>query len=49
MEDVYEEDIKFNEKSFNKLCVIQKLLKKESSLKELCISFFYNILLFYSY
>ena len=38
--------------SFEKLCKIQKLLKKESALKELCNLFFiikYNINVKYSY
>ena len=37
--EVNENDIKTNndkEKSFNRLCQLQKLIKRESSLKELC-------------
>ena len=35
------ENNNINNNSFEKLCKIQKLLKKESALKELCNSIFY--------
>ena len=46
------ENYNINDNSFEKLCKIQRLLKKESALKELCNLFFiikYNINVKYSY
>ena len=46
------ENYNINDNSFEKLCKIQRLLKIESALKELCNLFFiikYNINVKYSY
>ena len=36
LKDDKNQEIKNNENSFDKLCKIQKLIKKDSSLRELC-------------
>ena len=36
LKDDENQEIKNNENSFDQLCTIQKLIKKDSSLRELC-------------